>query len=75
MCKADTIFRYALLAGAKSIIIGHNHPSGDPTPSESDVETTFQMVHAGSILGINVHDHIVFTDNTMWVSLKQKGYL
>lgn len=75
MCKPRDIFTVALLAGASTIILGHNHPSGEPDPSDADVETTFQLAHAGSILGVNVLDHIVFTQSGSFVSLKEKGYL
>ena len=74
MAKAPEIFRSAITGLAKSVILFHNHPSGDPTPSEADIETTFQLIHAGSIIGINVLDHIIIGDGT-FVSLKNKGYI
>jgi DNA repair protein RadC len=74
MAKAPEIFRSAITGLAKSIILFHNHPSGDPTPSEADVETTYQLVHAGSIIGINIVDHIIIGDGN-FISLKNKGYL
>jgi len=76
MCKVRDIFVPALLAGAKSIILGHNHPSGDVTFSESDVESTFALIHAGEILGVKVLDHICFSINEgNFSSMKQKGYM
>jgi DNA repair protein RadC len=74
MAKAPEIFRAAITGLAKSVIIFHNHPSGDPNPSEADIETTFKLIHSGSIIGINVIDHIIIGDGT-FVSLKSKGYI
>lgn len=75
MVRPREIFVPALLSGAKSVIIGHNHPSGDVTPSESDVECTFSLVHAGEIVGVTLRDHVIFAMNGTWCSLKTKGYL
>ncbi len=74
MAKAPEIFRAAITGIAKSIILFHNHPSGDATPSSADIETTFQLIHAGTIIGINIVDHIIIGDG-QYVSLKSKGYL
>lgn len=57
-------FRTAILSGAVAILLAHNHPSGDPTPSEEDREITQRMVAAGEILGIRVLDSIVISDGT-----------
>ena len=67
------VFQKALLANAVSIILMHNHPSGDPTPSREDIEVTKRLVEAGKIVGVQVLDHIVVGDR--YVSLKEKGYL
>jgi len=56
-------FRAAVIQGASAVILAHNHPSGDPTPSREDREATKRMVQAGKILGIRVLDHIVIGDN------------
>ena len=53
------IMRRALDLGASAVILVHNHPSGDPTPSRQDIETTRRVVEAGKALGVAVHDHIV----------------
>jgi DNA repair protein RadC len=53
------VVRRALDLGASSLVLVHNHPSGDPTPSRQDIETTNQVVEAAKALGIAVHDHIV----------------
>lgn len=67
------VFQKALLANAVSIILMHNHPSGDPTPSRQDVEITSKLTEAGRILGIEVLDHIIIGDR--YTSLKEKGYM
>ena len=56
---------------APAIIVLHNHPSGDPTPSPEDVRTTEQLVQAGDVLDIELLDHIVVGQNR-WVSLKER---
>jgi DNA repair protein RadC len=53
------VFRAAILAGAAGIILVHNHPSGDPTPSADDRAVTRQMVDAGRLLGVPVYDHVI----------------
>ena len=58
------VFREATIAHASAIILFHNHPSGDPTPSESDFEITRRMVDAGKIVGIDVLDHFVLADRS-----------
>jgi DNA repair protein RadC len=68
------VFREAVSAGAASIILFHNHPSGDPTPSREDVELTRRLVAAGVLMGIGVLDHLVLSD-TRYVSLKDTGRL
>jgi DNA repair protein RadC len=66
----------ALREGAVSVVLVHNHPSGDPTPSREDVRLTRQLVDAGSLLDIRIHDHIVIGNGTgAWVSLAQKGLI
>jgi DNA repair protein RadC len=66
------VFKDAILASSASIIVAHNHPSGDPTPSVEDKRVTQRLYEAGQILGIDLLDHIVIGDNK-WVSLKQLG--
>lgn len=68
------IYQKALLANAVSIILMHNHPSGDPTPSRQDIEATKRAVDAGEIIGVQVLDHIIIGDCS-YTSLKEKGYL
>ena len=65
------VFRPAVIESAPSIIIAHNHPSSDPTPSPEDVSITRDLVAAGKLLGIDLLDHIVIGGNR-WVSLKER---
>ena len=67
------VFQKALLANAVSIILMHNHPSGDCTASREDVEITKRLVEAGKIVGVEVLDHIIVGDQ--YSSLKEKGYV
>ena len=68
------IFIQALRVKAVNIIIMHNHPSGDPTPSRSDLQATNNIKSAGEIIGINLIDHIIIGDNN-YVSFKENGLL
>ena len=69
--RVGEIFRDAIRANSASIIVVHNHPSGDPTPSPEDVRVTEMMVEAGQLLDIEVLDHLVIGRNT-FVSLKER---
>jgi DNA repair protein RadC len=68
------VFSEAIKCGCNSIIFVHNHPSGDPTPSNEDIQTTQRLESAGNILGIKVLDHIVIGDGK-YASFKDKGIL
>jgi DNA repair protein RadC len=68
------VFRAALLLGAHSIILVHNHPSGDPEPSADDVRLTARLAEAGRLLGMPVLDHLVLGSGR-YVSLKEKGMM
>ena len=68
------IFRYAIDCNANSIIIAHNHPSGDPQPSQEDIRATKQLIEAGNAIGIKVLDHIVIGDG-IFVSLKEENFI
>ena len=65
------VFNYALTNNAKALIIAHNHPSGDPTPSEADIRSTKSLIEIGYVVGIPVIDHIIIAVN-QYNSLKQK---
>ncbi|MGR3220937.1 MAG: JAB domain-containing protein [Candidatus Anammoxibacter sp.] len=68
------VFKGALIANSVSIVFVHNHPAGDPFPSNEDIKITRQLKNAGKIIGINVLDHIVVGDNR-YFSLKDKKLL
>lgn len=65
------VFRGALIHGAQAIVIAHNHPSGDPTPSQDDINVTNNIINAGKLLDIRVLDHIVIGDDRH-VSIREK---
>jgi DNA repair protein RadC len=56
------VFRHAVMEGAYAIVLVHNHPTGDPTPSEPDIGVTQRMCEAGALLDIEVHDHVIVSD-------------
>ena len=66
------VFKEAISASAASVIFVHNHPSGDPEPSEDDIKLTERLAQAGEIMGIDVLDHIIVCDKN-YLSLKSKG--
>lgn len=68
------VFREAVSHAAASIILVHNHPSGDPSPSGEDLNVTQMLFSAGDVMGIPVVDHIIIGDNR-YVSLKEKGFI
>ena len=68
------VFKEAISSTAASVIFVHNHPSGDPTPSEDDIKLTKRLVEAGEILGIEVLDHIIICDKD-YISMKSRNLL
>ena len=68
------VFRCAISSSASSIVLVHNHPSGDPTPSREDIQITKRLVEAGKIIDIEILDHIIIGDNK-YTSLKEQGML
>lgn len=70
--RVSEIFKTAISLNGSAIIVAHNHPSGDPTPSPDDVALTRALVQAGKLLDIDVLDHIVIGAEK-WVSLKERG--
>jgi DNA repair protein RadC len=74
------VFKAAILANAAAVILLHNHPSGDPMPSEADVKVTRDLIRAGQILKIEVLDHVVMgikdeiANNKGYCSLREMGY-
>jgi DNA repair protein RadC len=72
MVRVGELFREAVRANCAAIIVAHNHPSGDPSPSPEDVAITREMVDAGKLLNIEVLDHLVI-GHQRFVSLKERG--
>ena len=68
------VFRPAVIEAVPSIIVSHNHPSGDPTPSPEDAALTRELVQAGKLLGIELLDHVVI-GGERFVSLKERGLI
>lgn len=73
------IFRVPMVTAAAAVVLAHNHPSGDPTPSESDIKVTRDMIRAGQLLKIDLLDHVIMGRATSdrpkaWVSLRELGY-
>lgn len=68
-------FKLAILSNAASIILFHNHPSGDPEPSQEDINITKRLIEAGKIMGIELLDHIIIGSDGSFFSLKEKGLL
>jgi DNA repair protein RadC len=74
------VFRHAVAANASAVILVHNHPSGDPTPSKADITVTRDLVRAGQLLKIEVLDHVILGQRTTdraqdYFSLKEHGYI
>jgi len=68
------VFKTAVKRSAASMILAHNHPSGDPAPSREDIDITRRLIEAGNIMGIEILDHVIIGENT-YCSLKEKGLI
>jgi DNA repair protein RadC len=66
------VFKPAILAGASAVVVAHNHPSGDPEPSAEDLALTRRLTAAGTLLGIEVLDHVILGELGRFVSLKER---
>lgn len=76
---AREVFKHAISANAAAIVLVHNHPSGDPTPSEADIKVTRDLIRAGQLLKIDVLDHVILGRKTTerardFASLRELGY-
>lgn len=69
------VFREAVREGASSIVVAHNHPSGDTTPSPEDIDVTKKLVEIGNMLDIPVVDHVIIGEPGRATSLRMKGYI
>ena len=67
------VFRAAILSGAYSIIVAHNHPGGSLDPSGADIKVTKKLCEAGELLGISLLDHIILAPSGDWLSMKTAG--
>jgi len=79
LVHAREVFRSAISASASAIVLAHNHPSGDPTPSEADIKVTRDLIRAGQVLKIEVLDHVILGRRSQerardYVSLRELGY-
>jgi DNA repair protein RadC len=72
--SAHHVFRPAVLCGAVQIVLAHNHPSGDPSPSSQDIASTYRLMDAANVIGIQIVDHLVVTD-VNWTSMMQEGLM
>ena len=68
------VFQRAILSNAASVILVHNHPSGDPTPSPEDIDLTRKLVEAGRVMDIAALDHVVVGEGR-FVSIKERGVM
>ncbi len=68
------VFKSAIKRSAHGLIVAHNHPSGDTSPSEDDIVTTKRLKEAGDVIGIKLLDHLIFGHGS-FISLREKGYL
>ena len=73
LVHAREVFRSAVIAGAAAIVLMHNHPSGEPQPSEADIRVTRDLIRAGQLLKIEVIDHVIM-GNPTHCSLRELGY-
>ncbi len=74
LVSAGEVFKKALKINATCLILLHNHPSGDPTPSEADISITRKLIKSGEMLGIKVVDHIIIGDKK-YFSIAERGYI
>ncbi len=74
LIHARELFHACIRRHAASVVIAHNHPSGDPDPSDEDIMVTTRLMAAGNVMGIKVRDHIIVTKET-YISMRQKGLL
>lgn len=69
------VFRFAISKGIASIIICHNHPSGDPEPSKEDIQITRRLIQCGNLLAIKVLDHIIIGDKDRYYGMADKSFV
>lgn len=67
------VMKLAVLSNSAAIIVAHQHPSGDPSPSKEDIEVTRRLAEAGKLLGIDLLDHVIIGQDGRYTSLKERG--
>ena len=67
------VFKLACIVSAAAVIVAHNHPSGNAEPSREDISVTKQLVEAGKILDIPIHDHLIVTEHNGFMSFAERG--
>ena len=75
ICHPREVLKGALLSNAASMILFHNHPSGDVSPSKEDVAITKRLVEAAKLIGIEIIDHIIIGDRDKYYSFKEEGII
>jgi len=75
LCHPREIFKVSILSNSAALICAHNHPSGDPFPSQEDIEVSGRLVSAGKLLGIELLDHLIIGGEGRFVSMREGGYL
>lgn len=73
LIRVGELFKEAIRQHCAAIIVVHNHPSGDPSPSRDDIEVTRQAVQAGKLLDVEVLDHLIIGRSDRWLSMKERG--
>ena len=68
------LFREGISSNCASVVVAHNHPSGDPSPSKEDIDVSKRLIQAGQMIGIEVLDHVIIGDGR-WLSLKERGLI
>jgi DNA repair protein RadC len=69
------VFKAAVLLNAAGVVLVHNHPSGNPSPSADDIALTARIQEAGKLMGIELLDHVIIGHEGRWVSLREEGRL
>lgn len=73
LTHAREVFRAAIVSAASAVVLMHNHPAGDPSPSEADIRVTRELIQAGKLLRIEVLDHVIVGEG-IYASLRELGY-
>jgi len=72
LVKPREVFKRAILQNSAAIILAHNHPSGNPQPSQDDIKLTKNLMEAGEIVDIEIIDHLIIGDGNYFISMKEK---